>query len=194
MRPNHQSLRLLVAMITLIAAPYLAYAGLSVEEVAQFKDLLTKAERGDRGAQELVAIHYELGTGTSIDLKEAAHWFRTAAGQDSLMARFRLGTYYLNGKGVEKDPTTAVIWLRKAAKRGHAAAQIKLGECYESGNGVPKDLIEAYAFYTVASIINLDGPRKRDEIKSQLTKPQLESAQRRAISLQKEIEEASRGK
>jgi hypothetical protein len=110
------------------------------------------------------------------------------------MARFRLGTYYLNGKGVEKDPTTAVIWLRKAAKRGHAAAQIKLGECYESGNGVPKDLIEAYAFYTVASIINLDGPRKRDEIKSQLTKPQLESAQRRAISLQKEIEEASRGK
>jgi len=53
-------------MITMITAPYLGYAGMSVEEIAQFKDLLTKAERGDRGAQELVAIHYELGTGISI--------------------------------------------------------------------------------------------------------------------------------
>jgi hypothetical protein len=181
-------------MITMIAAPYLGYAGMSVEEIAQFKDLLTKAERGDRGAQELVAIHYELGTGISIDLKEAARWFRTAAEQDSIMAQFRLGTYYLNGKGVEKDPTTAAIWLRKAAMRGHAAAQIKLGECHESGNGVPKDLIEAYALYNLASIINLDGPRKRDELKGQLTKAQLESAQRRTISLQKEIQQASQTK
>ncbi len=190
MRPNRQKIYSKIAVIALIATPYLAYAGMSAEEVAQFKNLLTKAERGDRSAQELVAIHYELGTGTTINLKEAAHWFRSAAGQESLLAQFRLGTCYLNGNGVEKDPTTAAIWLRKAAIRGHAGAQIKLGECHESGNGVPKDLIEAYAFYNVASITNQDGPRKRDELKSQLTKPQLESAQRRTISLQKEIEQA----
>jgi TPR repeat protein len=194
MRPNRQSLRSLAAMITMIVAPCLAYAGMSAEEIAQFKSLLAKAEKGDRSAQELVAFHYELGTGTPADLKEAAHWFHAAAGQESLVSQFMLGNFYLAGKGVRIDPTTAAIWLRKAAMRGHAAAQIKLGECHESGNGVPKDLIEAYAFYNLASIINLDGPRKRDELKGQLTKAQLESAQRRTITLQKEIQQASQGK
>jgi TPR repeat protein len=99
---KRQNLHRVTAIIALIVAPYLGYAGMSVEEIAQFKDLLTKAERGDRGAQELVAIHYELGTGISIDLKEAAHWFRTAAGQDSIMAQFRLGTYYQTAKGWKK--------------------------------------------------------------------------------------------
>lgn len=77
---------------------------------------------------------------------------------------------------------------------GHASAQIKLGECLESGIGIEKNLIEAYAFYSVASIINQDGPKKRDELRAKLSKAQVESAQRRSISLLEEIETKTAGK
>ena len=194
MRPLRLSWNALILASALIFSPGLTYAGMSVEEVKQFREYLAKAEKGERSAQELVAFHYEIGTGTPSDYSEAARWFHKAAEQGSVVSQFRLGTYYNKGSGVKKDPESAVSWFRKAAMNGNASAQIKLGECLESGIGIEKDLIEAYAFYSVASIINQDGPKKRGELRGKLSKAQIESAQRRSITLLQEIEAKKAGK
>lgn len=194
MRPLRLSWNALILANAIIFTPDLTFAGMSVEEVRQFRDYLTKAEKGERRAQEMVALHYEIGTGTPSDFSEAARWFHKAAEQGSVVSQFSLGTYYINGKGVIKDPEKAVYWFRKAAMSGNASAQIKLGECLESGIGVEKDLIEAYAFYNLASITNQDGPKRRDGLRGKLSKAQVESAQRRSITLQQEIKTKQAGK
>lgn len=58
--------------------------------------------------------------------KKAAKWWRKAADQGHVDARFNLGGMYFNGRGVDQSYPEAVKWYRKAADQGHSSAQYAL--------------------------------------------------------------------
>jgi hypothetical protein len=84
------------------------------------------AEKGDAGAQAMIAFRYESGTGTPIDLEEAVIWYKRAAEQNQIVSQVNLGRLYQLGIGVEKNLDQAIFWYEKAAKQGNEAAQNNL--------------------------------------------------------------------
>ena len=86
-----------------------------------------------------------------------------------------------------KDVLEAVKWYRKAADQGLAEAQINLGVCYANGNGVGKDMVEAYAFFNLASITGYKNIENMDLAAKKMTSDQIAAAQKRTKELQKEL-------
>jgi len=67
-------------------------------------------------AQYTVGSYYEYGTGTAVDLTQAARWYRKAAESGHVQAEVALGSMYAQGRGVAQDYTEAAKWLGMAAK------------------------------------------------------------------------------
>ncbi|MBW3697740.1 sel1 repeat family protein [Vibrio sp. T187] len=92
----------------------------------EFDMTLNAAEAGLVHAQVQLAIMYEQGLGTEIDLEEAAFWYRLAANQGHLEAQYNLALLYINGEGVEEDSSAALYWIERAAHQGYMPAIIHL--------------------------------------------------------------------
>ncbi|MDD5405125.1 MAG: tetratricopeptide repeat protein [Sulfuricella sp.] len=111
------------------------------------------AERGDDGAQLLLAIEYLHGDGgVKKDEKLAAYWFERAGAQGNSTAQLMLSDLYEQGLGVPKDLKLSAEWRTKAANRGNTSAQLKLGKMYLAGNGVEKDANKAEYWLNRASV------------------------------------------
>jgi len=85
-----------------------------------------EAHKGNAKSQLKLGKWYEAGkTGLSkIDnLKQAARWYRLAAGQGDADAQNELGICYEKGLGVIKDIQKAITWYQLAVGQGHVAAQ-----------------------------------------------------------------------
>ena len=106
--------------------------------------IIQLAERGNEGAQVLLAGMYLRGEGgVARNESEAAKWLEKAALQDNAYAQMKLGDLYENGLGVPKNLALAADWREKAANRGNVRAQELLGQMYLDGNGVDKDQSKA---------------------------------------------------
>ena len=104
----------------------------------------------------------------------AIMWYRIAADNGDLTARFALGEMYSQGEGVPRNAEAAVTWFRrdhtyeqtvsvplnarpwvefqrKKADNGDARAQFDLGWLYHHGEGVPEDAGTAAAWYRKAA-------------------------------------------
>ena len=115
-------------------------------------------------------------------------WYRKAAEQGDVEAQHNLGLMYYNGEGVAEDNAEAVKWFRKAAEQGYARAQYGLGFMYANGEGVPKDYGEAYAWFSISAAGGHKGAKEvRAKVQAILTPEQLAAAQKRAITLYKQI-------
>jgi TPR repeat protein len=77
---------------------------------------------------------YARGEGVARDRREAARWFRLAAGQGSSEAQVYLGLMYARGDGVERDRNEAAAWFRKAAEQGSARAKEYLKRLNENSS------------------------------------------------------------
>jgi hypothetical protein len=108
-----------------------------------FKELQSRAQKGDVAAQFDLALNYDRGEGVPQDYAEAAKWLRKAAEQGHATAQYDLGLCYKIGQGVPQDYAEAARWYRKAAEQGNAYGQLLLGILYENGLGVPQDYAEA---------------------------------------------------
>ncbi|WP_295890722.1 tetratricopeptide repeat protein [uncultured Vibrio sp.] len=106
----------------IVAAPYNSYE-------------MTKeaAESGLVHAQVKLAMMYEQGEGTSVDLEEAAFWYRLAANEDHLEAQYNLALLHLSGLGVVEDSSAALYWIERAATQGYMPAIIHLSIYSEFG-------------------------------------------------------------
>ncbi len=69
------------------------------------------AERGNAGAQAMLAFTYDLGHGVPQDIDEAVKWYRLAAAQGERSAQYNLGGLYSVGQGVPVDYVRAYMWL-----------------------------------------------------------------------------------
>lgn len=88
--------------------------------------LKEKAEQGDAVAQNKLGEAYEYGKGVDQDLREAAYWYKKAAGKGLAEAQFNLGVLYGAGEGVPQSFDKAVELLEKASRQGHQKAKITL--------------------------------------------------------------------
>ena len=85
------------------------------------------ANQADGPAMTLVGQLYKDGLGVRRDPKEAARWFRLAAGRGDPQGAFALAMAYMKGSGVDEDPKAARPFLDQAAAAGHSGALYNLG-------------------------------------------------------------------
>jgi len=131
---------ILVAFLTIsILFPHLGLA-MTPEETTMVSNA---AERGNDGAQLLIAIEYLHGNGVQKDEKCAAYWLERAGMQGNAAAQKILGDLYEQGRGVPKNLKLSADWRKKAADRGNTDAQLNLGKMYLSGEGVDKNSEQA---------------------------------------------------
>ncbi len=102
------------------------------------------AVQGDADAQIRLALMYEDGIGTAVDVEKAVLFYRRSAEQGNVHGQSNLADLYLNGRsGVERNNGQGVFWLTKAADNGHPHAQYVLGVMFINGNVVAKDMTKA---------------------------------------------------
>lgn len=132
----------------------------SASQLAQWteadrKELLTKAQHGDTGAQFWVGAAYEQGWFGKADFQEALKWLLTAAKRGNPDAQNELGQMYENGEGVPQSYSHAAEWYRRAAEQvphfgGASQGRNNLGILYMKGLGVPKNYVQAYMWFRLA--------------------------------------------
>ena len=87
-----------------------------------FELALPRAQLGDPKAQTLIAELYDRGLGIPRDAKEAAAWYKIAAGNGDREAQFGYAVKLLEGRHVDADKAEAKRLLKLAADEGHATA------------------------------------------------------------------------
>jgi hypothetical protein len=124
----------------------------------------------------------------------AVRYYRKAAKQGDARAKNNLGFCYVKGYGVQKNQLEATKWFLKAAEQGCDVAQYNLGMSYYKGDGVEKNAVEAYAYFKLAGITYKKAQKRGDLLKKEMTKEQLQAAQRRAKELQASIKQHAANK
>jgi TPR repeat protein len=115
-----------------------------------FAKLESRAEAGDRDAQNNLGLCFQHGYGTQQDYAQAMVWFRRAADGGLAMAQFNVGGLYFEGNGVEKDLAAAIDWYTRAAEQREELALLQLGWIHQKGLGVEIDLKRAFILYLIA--------------------------------------------
>ncbi len=145
--------------------------------------LLAKANGGDAASQVTVGEDYAAGTGVAQDLKQAAEWYRKAAGQGNAAGEIHLADLYRDGRGVTRDKEQAAAWYRKAAEQGDAGAQGTLAMLYSLGQGVPHSDVDAYFWFDLAASVK--GPNQeryaanRQNVGTRITADELAAVEER---------------
>jgi len=117
-------------------------------EKLPFEKRLKLASVGDEDAQLSVGVAYETGDKAKASKTEAAKWYRMAADQGNIEAKFRLARLLQEGEGgVKKDLKAAFNLYQEAAAAGNIEAQNWLGYSYEYGLGVDVDNAKAAEWY-----------------------------------------------
>jgi uncharacterized protein len=144
------------------------------------RQLLARAQQGDKSAQMWLGTFYEQGQFGQIDSQEALKWFKKAAVQGDSDAQIELGRMYEDGEGVQQSYAVAAQWYRKAAEHvpdlgGAGQGRNNLGMLYLKGLGVPRDYVQAYVWFRLAnSQTNLS------DAKNHMTLAQILQAERMA--------------
>ena len=87
----------------------------------QQRELVLRAEKGDKDAQFMLGFFYEGGRGFPQDDFEALRWFSKAAEQGNVSAK--LGVMYAKGQGVPQDYVRAHKWYNLAVTLGADARE-----------------------------------------------------------------------
>ena len=90
-----------------------------------FTEWIGLARDDDATAQVAIAGMFRFGEGRTVDLAEAARWYRRAADLGEPIAQLNLGEMYLMGVGVPQDVVRAHLWLSLAARQDRAWARDK---------------------------------------------------------------------
>lgn len=122
-----------------------------VEENAQIKEVRSRAEWGDRFAQNDLGSYYYFGYGVRQDYEQAVKWFEKAADNELALGQFNLGLCCLKGIGTSKDVGKAVQCFQEAANQGLSKAEFCLGCLHTEGIGVVEDKEKAKFWFEEAA-------------------------------------------
>ena len=106
----------------------------------RFKQLMKKAESGNKRAQYKVGVSYMRGTSINFDKQKALLWLKKAAAKGYVKAWYRLGQMHYDPKYGLKNYSLAFKWFAKAARKGHGGSQYYMALLYHKGKGVHKDI------------------------------------------------------
>jgi len=85
------------------------------------------------------------------DMAAAVREFVPVAHANDSRAQFLLGLIYEQTSLTPEGQADAMMWYRRAAVNGIVAAMRRLGDIYRNGRGDETDLVQAYAWYDLAS-------------------------------------------
>ncbi|MBF0187959.1 MAG: sel1 repeat family protein [Magnetococcales bacterium] len=118
------------------------------------------AEEGSARAEADLALLYLYGPSDVRNLRQARHWFQSAARKGDPRAMFHLADIYQKGVGVKKDPHKALFWLRALMRRDPSRkiprelltwATLKLGYIHDVGIDGVSNRAEAFRWYRRAA-------------------------------------------
>jgi hypothetical protein len=127
-----------------------------------------QAERGNVKSQ----VEFANSLAANHLAAEAVVWYRKAAEQGDVEAKFRLGDILINGamaqpppdQRVAPNPAEGVHWTFEAATNFHSGACRNMAYVLENGVGLGANLVEAYAWLEVyarsnAAVAHMDMDR-----------------------------------
>jgi TPR repeat protein len=120
----------------------------SEEELENYRKA---AERGNVGAQIMLASACAGDAGRPSNVAEALQWYLRAAQAGDTGAQAALGYMYVKGIGTIPDESQGFYWYRRAAEQGHLNSQFNLGVMYAKGRGVAQDYEQAFHWYRTAA-------------------------------------------
>ena len=91
------------------------------------KEFKALAVQKDSRGQYALGLMYDLGTGVSLDFKEAIRWYEECK-ETEFMGKFQLGLLVHKGIGIDKDEARGLRLLREAAEEGDHETKIKLAD------------------------------------------------------------------
>lgn len=101
---------------------------------------LTISAAGDHAeAAYNLAIAYQLGKGTPIDLSNSLKYYRQSVALGNPKAMRNLALLYEKGEAVEQDVSQAFSLYQQSAEAGLSDSQLKTGLMLAQGEGVAKD-------------------------------------------------------
>ncbi len=104
--------------------------------INDFTKVVSQAQAGQREAQYLVALAYDVGRPVTRDHVAAASWMLKSAEQEYVPAQAGMGKLYIAGvedNGPLPHRADAEKWFRLAAAQGDADGQFWLGRAYQRG-------------------------------------------------------------
>ena len=124
----------ILTIILLLASSFRAIADIEAASQAYrnkdygtaFEAFTELARNGDARSQAILAMMYEYGESTAVDLEQSFHWYLEAALQGHPSSQYNVGTMLIDGVGVTKDTEAAKEWLSRAVNSGHPGARDKL--------------------------------------------------------------------
>ncbi len=127
------------------------------------------AEEENHYAQKIMGDIYYLGWKNALqqDHEEAVRWYKEAAVQGNIEAKYNLGVLYEQGQGVPIDFERARKWFLSAARDGHVDAQYNVANMYSKGAGGPKNQNAAAKWYLRAA--EQDEPNSQYNIANRYT-------------------------
>jgi hypothetical protein len=133
--------------LILLSTLLFTFSNLSVADwftSSETKELIAKADAGDRDAQFKVGLAYDSSTGAPRSRDKAIKYYLMAAEQGLAEAQNSLGSIFQ----AEKNYTEAKSWYERAAAQNHPMATNSLGYLYDLGLGVPQDRNKGFEFYS----------------------------------------------
>ncbi|MCP4355406.1 MAG: sel1 repeat family protein, partial [Proteobacteria bacterium] len=127
-----------------------------------------------------LAIYYS----KNEDFKSSLEFFKKAAELGDFESQLKLGYYFDNGvKGAKKDCKEAVKWAKKAASQQDVRGKTLLGHIYLNNNELKDNLVNAYAWYHLASLQKIEDDEtvkyieyNLDKLSKKLTEEQVNQA------------------
>jgi hypothetical protein len=123
------------------------------------EDWFETARDSKIAAQLRYAHCLSVGHAVSVDLVEAARYYRLAADHNDAEAQFQYADCLSTGLGVSVDFFGAVKYYKLAADQGDLDTQFRYADCLSVGCGVSADSVEAVNYYRLAAAHNHSEPQ-----------------------------------
>ena len=133
--------------LILLSTLLFTYSSFSVADwftSSETKELITKADAGDKDAQFKVGYAYDSGNGAPSSSDNAKKYYRMAAQHGHVEAQNSLGSMYQ----AEKNYIEAKSWYELAFAQNHPMATNSLGQLYDLGLGIPQDRNKGFELYS----------------------------------------------
>lgn len=98
--------------------------------MAEFREVIKDAKRGNPAAQNEAGNCYLFGTGVARDEKKAAKWFKKAATAEYAPALVNYGERLVLGVGTKKDVDRGIYCYVQAAAAGNQDGVVMLAQCF----------------------------------------------------------------
>lgn len=146
------------------------------------------ADQGDTNAIHNLGVMTNLGQGVEKDTASGEQLKKEAARRGTPRDKFFYACTLIEKKGLNADFAGALALWHEAAAEGYSPALRSIGCCYLNGEGVPKDEIEAYAYFNLAAVDDLElAPINRRDLEAKMTREEIVAGQRRTRELAAEL-------